>query len=302
MINLMMSAEKKNPFTVWLENVENNGGDDISRVSTGFQTLDGFLNGGFTPQKLYLVGSRSGEGKSIFASNLAATVTKKEKRVLYFSLEMTAKDIACRMIASESRVPVEKIENFSLCSIDEQERFYNAVLTCKNWWLDIIDTSSLTISDIMCYVLKEQAVHGVDLVIIDHLDLIAPEKTCESQTGKIGYITDGLLGIAKNIRVPVVALSQLSRDEPSTQKTIPTLGSLPGSGRLEQAADVVILLHQDSDGDKKPEYMQVLVAKNRSGKVGEIEMRFQPSISTITERSVAEGPPLFTTHRFHHIT
>ncbi len=303
MINLKMSAEKKNPFVLWRETVEKYGGDNISHVSTGFPALNGLLNGGFKPQKLYLVGSRSGVGQSIFASNLAAAAAKNEKRVIYFSIEMAAKEIACRILASEARVPIEKIENFTLCSVDEQERFYQAVLTCEKLNLDIIDNSALTIADIMCYVHREQAVHGVDLVIVDNLNLIASEKTCESQTEKIGYIADGLLAIAKNLEIPVIALSQLERDVSSTQDQSPTLGSLQGSGRLEQAADVVILLHRtgDFESDEKTECMQVSVAKNRSGRVGEVEMRFRPNIAKISEVLGPDEPPRFSTYRSQHL-
>lgn len=301
MINLKMSVEQ-NPFTLWRESTEKFGGDNISRVSTGFPALNGLLNGGFKPQNLYLVGSRSGVGQSIFASNLAAAAAKNEKRVIYFSIEMAAKEIACRILASEARIPVEKIENFTLCSVDEQERFYLAVLTCEKLNLDIIDTSLLTIADIMCYVHREQAVHGVDLVIIDNLNLIASEKPCEGQTEKIGYIADGLIAIAKNMGIPVVALAQLERDVSSTQDQPPTLGSLPGRGRLEQAAEVVILLHRasDSDSDKKSDCMQVLVAKNRSGRVGEVEMRFRPNIAKISEVLGPYEPSLFSSHRAHY--
>lgn len=285
-------VKKENAFKHWRENAKKQeaGEDDISRISTGLPNLDGYLKGGFMPKKLYIIGGRPGMGKSALAGNLAVAAAKAGKRVIYFSLEMSEEELTNCFLASETGILKDKVENITLCSEDEKEILYNASEEFEKWQINIVDTLAHRISDITSYIRREKAVNGVDLVIIDHLHLITPEKT-ENQTAEISQIADGLLAIAKNIDIPVVALSQLNRDVTNTQTKVPNLASLRGSGNLEQNANVVIFLHRVGyyDKDKNPEHLLLIVEKNRSGMTGEINMRFQFKISKVTEEQVSES-------------
>lgn len=293
------AVKKENAFKQWRENAKKQeiGEDDIPRISTGLTELDGYLKGGFMPKKFYIIGGRPGMGKSVLAGNLAVAAAKEGKRVIYFSLEMSAEELIIGFIASETGISKDKVENITLCSAEEKEALYKASEEFEKWQIDIVDSMSHTISDITNYIRREKAVNGVDLVIIDHLHLITPEKT-ENQTAEISQIADGLLAIAKNLEIPVVALSQLNRDVTNTQNKVPNLASLRGSGNLEQNANVVIFLHRAGyyDKDLNPEHLLLLVEKNRSGLTGEISMRFQGSISKITEERVPEEKPYYDEH------
>lgn len=285
-------VKKENAFKQWRENAKRQeiGEDDIPRISTGLSELDGYLKGGFMPKKLYIIGGRPGMGKSVLAGNIAVAAAKEGMRVIYFSLEMSTEELINCFLASETGILKDKVENITLCSEDEKETLYKASEEFERWHIDIVDTLAHTVSDITSYIRREKSVNGADLVIIDHLQLIKAEKA-ENQTAEISQIADGLLAIAKNIDIPVVALSQLNRDVTNTQTKVPNLASLRGSGNLEQNANVVIFLHRVGyyDKDKNPEHLLLLIEKNRSGMTGEINMRLQFKISKVTEEQVSES-------------
>ncbi len=306
-VSSMSAQTPKSILAVLRENAKKKeaGEDVVPRILTGLPELDGYLKGGFVPKRLYLIGGRPGMGKTLFAANLAVAAVNQGKRIIYFSLEMSDEAIANRMVAAETGMMMDKVEDVTLCNAEEKKQFYRALEELEaKWKFDIVDMSGLTVGDVANRIRKEKAINNVDLVIIDHLHLLKPDIKCENQTAAVSYVADGLLAIAKNVAIPVVALAQLNRDVTISQSKIPTLASLRGSGSLEQNADVVMFLHRPAyyDKDKNPEYLQVFVEKNRSGITGEIQMRSQLKISKVTEEKVPEERPYYSEYAMHRLT
>lgn len=291
-------AVEEDPFIEWIENAEKqkNGECITPHVSCGFETLDKYLDGGFEPRKFYIIGGRPAMGKSVLGGNIALAAAKQEKRVIYFSLEMSHKDLVCRLLAEESSIEHEKVKNILLADKEEQTRLVATARNMPSSNLTIIDKSCMTIDDITSYVRKVKATKGVDLVVIDHLHLIAFKKNSENRTNEIRQIAGGLLALAKSTEVPVVALAQLNRETTATMTKMPNLSNLKDGGALEENADAVMMIHRPyyyydpmSEKDPPPEDLAIIaVQKNRSGMTGNIEMRFEPKFSRFVEAPTNE--------------
>jgi replicative DNA helicase len=244
-------------------------------IPTGYIDLDKLL-GGFQRTDLIILAARTSVGKTSFALNLAVNAAVKHNAtVAIFSLEMAAEQLASRLLSMESGVDSPKIRSAHL---NEQEsRKLDAAmnhLARAPIWVD--DTPSIPIMELRSKARRLAAEHNLDMIVVDYLQLVASEGG-ESRVQELGQISRALKALARELRVPILALSQLSRAVEQRTPHIPQLSDLRESGALEQDADVVMFIYRDEkynpDTDKKG-VADIIVAKHRNGPTGQVQLLF----------------------------
>jgi replicative DNA helicase len=244
-------------------------------IPTGFMDLDKLL-GGFQRTDLIILAARTSVGKTSFALNLAVNAAVKHNAtVAVFSLEMSAEQLASRLLSMESGVDSPRIRSAHL---NEQEsRKLDAAmnhLAKAPIWVD--DTPSIPIMELRSKSRRLAAEHNLDMIVVDYLQLVASDGG-ESRVQELGQISRALKALARELRVPVIALSQLSRAVEQRTPHIPQLSDLRESGALEQDADVVLFIYRDEkynpDTDKKG-VADIIVAKHRNGPTGQVQLLF----------------------------
>ncbi len=274
-------------------------------VPTGFTDLDNLLSG-FQKSDLVLLAARPSLGKSALALDIARRVAVQEKiPVGFFSLEMSKDQLIDRMIAAQGSVDSWRLRTGKLSSQGDDNdfvRIQEALGVLSEAPLYIDDTASQTVLRMRAMARRLQANHGLGLIIIDYLQLIMPSNT---QTGIVQQVTETsrqLKGLARELNVPVLALSQLSRAVEQRFPPRPRLSDLRESGSLEQDADVVMFIYRE-DKYKKQEVEQnvgniaeIIVAKHRNGPIGSVKLYFNPQIVSFSDldktRQYEEGAEL----------
>ncbi len=248
-------------------------------VPTGLKNLDGTL-GGMQQSDLILLAARPSQGKTSLALTIAhnAAITYK-KRVGIFSLEMSKKQLAQRMVAMTAQVDLQKLRR-AWIEEKEWERIVIAIDTLSEGALWIADTTGLSVASMRSKCRRLKAQHGLDLLIVDYLQLMqSPDpKQHNNRVQEISDISRGLKLLAMELDIPVLALSQLSRNVESRPSKVPQLSDLRDSGSLEQDADVVLFIYRDEYYNHKSEragLADIIIAKHRNGPVGEIELGFE---------------------------
>jgi len=246
--------------------------DNLQKVvPTGFSVLDSYLNGGFRPGDLVLVGARPSVGKSSFALSIAYNAAKLGKKVLFFSIEMTAIDIYERLLSFDSEIPCTSIINGTANKKSIQECYERL----SKLSISIAELSRATSRDVenitQDYLLEQE----VDLVVVDYLQFLGDKQIKgSSDSNRVGMISRNLKSLARATMIPVLCPTQLNRkSEEGGRVREPRLADLRDSGNLEQDADIVILLHRKPDGDDKDK-TNVIVAKNRKGETGRTDLNF----------------------------
>jgi len=240
-------------------------------LPTGFGALDNLISG-LNKSDLILVAARPGMGKTSFALNIATNVALKSKKdVAIFSLEMSNEQLVTRILSSESRVKSEKLKNGNL-SGDEWVKIATSAdfLSKTNIYLD--DSAGITVAEMKA---KLRRLKNLGLVVIDYLQLMSSGKRSENRVQEISQMTRNLKIMAKELNVPVVLLSQLSRAAEQRQGHKPMLSDLRDSGSIEQDADIVMFLYREGYYEEDIEnksIAQCIVSKNRHGSTGEIDI------------------------------
>ena len=244
-------------------------------IPTGYIDLDKLL-GGFQRTDLIILAARTSVGKTSFALNLAVNASiKHNATVAVFSLEMSAEQLASRLLSMESGVDSPRIRSAHL---NEQEtRKLDAAmnhLAKAPIWVD--DTPSIPIMELRSKARRLAAEHNLDMIVVDYLQLVGSSGG-ESRVQELGQISRALKALARELRVPVIALSQLSRAVEQRTPHIPQLSDLRESGNLEQDADVVLFIYRDEkynpDSDKRG-VADIIVAKHRNGPTGQVQLLF----------------------------
>ncbi|MBT65489.1 MAG: replicative DNA helicase [Puniceicoccaceae bacterium] len=264
-----------------------NGRDDADGVLSGFRDLDG-MTYGFHPGQMIVLAARPSVGKTSLAMNFAEHAMipdggRKPAGVIVFSLEMTAAQLAMRLICSRARVDMKRIRDRVISKQDSAD-IATTVKELKEAPLWIDDGSTSTILDIRAKARRLHTKNPLGLVVVDYLQLIKGTDSRMQREQQIADISRGMKGMAKELNVPVVVLSQLNR-ESEKENRAPRLSDLRESGSIEQDADVVMLLHRPkkSDDDEtveggglynEHEHIKLIVAKQRNGPVGEIDLTF----------------------------
>ena len=255
---------------------ESKGG--ITGLPTGFKDLDR-LTSGLQASDLILVAARPSMGKTAFTLNIASYVGLHGGKVAFFSLEMSKEQLMQRMLCSEGSIDSQLLRTGQL----GDEDWTNLVTVADKLNrapIYIDDTAGITIMDLRSKARRLKAEHGLDLIVIDYLQLMQgrPGKNGDNRQQEISEISRSLKALARELNVPVIALSQLSRSVEARQVKRPMLSDLRESGSLEQDADIVMFLYREDYYDKDTEHKnqtEVIIAKHRNGPVDTVNLYFQ---------------------------
>lgn len=262
----------------------NNG--EVPGLKTGYADLDDKLSGGFKPGNLIIVAGRPGMGKTALSSNIAHNVAEGGKNVLFLSMEMTEQELFDRLIASSGRVNLSDVIEGKMDGLSG-DRIMAGFSKLQNVSMWIDDQSALTLFDVASKARSVKRKHGLDLLVIDYLQLMSGEGASRNQ--EIETISRGLKALAKELAIPVICLSQLSRkcEERTNKRPMPS--DLRESGAIEQDADLIIFVYRDEIYDPASAdrgTAEVIIAKNRQGSTGAVRMayigeytRFEPLAS-----------------------
>jgi replicative DNA helicase len=262
-----------------LDELHKSGGK-IRGIPTGFRDLDNVI-AGWQKSDLVILAARPAMGKTVLALNFAHKVAmKSEMPVLIFSLEMSKEQLVDRMLSMESGVDAWNIRTGSL-SNDDWEHISEAMGTLAEAPIYIDDTPGITISDMRTKARREQHQRQLGLIIVDYLQLMSGGSRFGGDGNRVQEISEisrGLKSIARELNVPVIALSQLSRSVESRTPQIPQLSDLRESGSIEQDADLVMFIYRDEyynpENTEKPHVADILIKKHRSGATGNVELYF----------------------------
>jgi replicative DNA helicase len=245
-------------------------------VPTGFQDLDELLQG-LHPANLIVVAARPGVGKSSFVTNVARNVAVGGAPVAMFSLEMSRSEIAMRLLCAEARVPWDKVRAARV-GPEDWGRIAEAAERLDRAPMWIVDSGNLTIVDIRAKARRLKSTpQGLGLIIVDYLQLMSSHQRVENRQQEIAEISRSLKMLAKELEIPVIAVSQLNREPERRGDKRPQLADLRESGAIEADADVVMLLHRDDLYSTEPEVRglaQVIVAKHRNGPTDTVTLTF----------------------------
>lgn len=256
-------------------------------LKTHFLDLDRSV-GGLFPSDLIILAARPGMGKTALALNVARNVVYKEpKSVLMVSLEMSREQLQYRLLSSLTGVELSKFRTPSSITPDE----WNALRKANNYkskgHLDVCSGMSMTIEDIMHRARKCQHDHGLDLVIVDYLQLIIDRESGGDRVREVSKISRGLKAMAMELGIPVIALSQLNRGLEARNNKRPMLADLRESGSIEQDADMVMFVYRDNyyNADSEIKHSELIVAKNRHGARKTIPLYFHAQTATFVDLS-----------------
>jgi replicative DNA helicase len=272
------------------------GGDKLRGVTTGFQALDNKLSG-FQKSDLIILGARPSSGKTSLALDIARKSAFAGNKVGIFSLEMSREQVIDRIISAESGVPLWNILTGRIKGDQEFGAIQGALDRLSEIKLFIDDSSSLKVMEMHSMARRLQMEHGLDLLIVDYLQLIRARTNSDNMVNQITEISRGLKGMARDLKVPVLALSQLSRGVEQRDHKVPRLSDLRDSGSIEQDADVVMFIYRkdanenvganDAGPSGENSITQILISKHRNGPVGEVDLMFDKehaSFRTIDKR------------------
>jgi replicative DNA helicase len=281
----------------------------LAGVSTGLTDMDKKL-GGLHKSDLLILAGRPSMGKTSLATNIAFNIAKAYRRgilsdgsegtvnggvVGFYSLEMSAEQLAARVLSEASEVPSDQIRRGDMTE-SEFRRFVDAAKTLESCPLFIDDTPALPISQLAARARRLKRTHGLDVLIVDYLQLVRPATAKDSRVNEVSEITQGLKAIAKELQIPVVALSQLSRQVENREDKRPQLSDLRESGSIEQDADVVMFVYReeyykerekpgDHDLEKMAQWQdemerlhgraEIVIGKQRHGPIGTVELSFE---------------------------
>lgn len=259
---------------------------DVTGITTGFTDLNKKING-LQRTDLILLAARPAMGKTAFSLNLVQNAALKgDASVAVFSLEMSKEQLVQRMLAAQSNVELSKIKTGTLGESDWPRIIDGmAVLSEANIFID--DTPGIKISEIRSKCRRLKIEKGLDLILIDYLQLMEGEGKNENRQQEIAKISRSLKILAKELDCPVVALSQLSRSPELRKDHRPILSDLRESGSIEQDADIVMFLYRDEyyhDDSEKKNIGEVIIAKNRHGETGSVELVWFGQVQKFTDK------------------
>jgi replicative DNA helicase len=253
----------------------------VTGVPTGFVDLDE-MTSGLQPSDLVLVAARPSMGKTSFVLNIAQHIgTQTEMTVGFFSLEMSKEQLFMRMLTSEARIDAHRFRSGYLNEKD-YGRLSHALGTLAEARVFIDDTASIGVLEMRAKARRLQAEHGLHLLIIDYIQLMQGRGRFESRQAELAQISRSLKGLAKELKIPIIALSQLSRATETRSDHRPQLSDLRESGALEQDADVVMFIFREEqyrtdDGQPNTEAegtAEIIIGKQRNGPVGTVKLAF----------------------------
>ncbi|MCL4380348.1 replicative DNA helicase [Candidatus Dependentiae bacterium] len=247
----------------------------ITGVPTGFGSLDQ-ITSGLQPGDLIILAARPSMGKTSLALNVAVNAAAMDRSVGVFSLEMSAEQLTLRLLSTESGISHQSIRNATISS-DEWITLTHVAAKLAQYKLFIDDTAGLSIMDLRARARKLAAEHNCQMLIIDYLQLLHSTRRHENRHQEVSEISRSLKALAKELNLPIIALSQLSRAVDSRMDKRPMLSDLRESGAIEQDADVIAFLYRDvvyNQETENPNMAELIIGKQRNGPTGTVFMHF----------------------------
>lgn len=278
-----------------VKQLEERPADAFPGLPTGFTDLDRMTHG-LQPGNLVIVAGRPGMGKTSLALNMATHVAQQERKAAgFFSLEMSEREIAMRVLCSTTDVAFHRLRGGRLSPRD-WSRLHQAVENSRDSTLFIDDSSNPSLLEVASKARRLKAQHGLALLVVDYLQLMNAGGRYENRNLEIGAITRGLKQLAKELKVPVVALSQLSRlPERRGKDHRPQLADLRESGNIEQDADIVMFVYREEvyepDDPEVEGLAQLIIAKHRNGETGQVDLVFIGETTTFRSYDRHHAPP-----------
>lgn len=274
-----------------IEELMGRGGDFVTGVATGFSRLDA-MTAGFQHGDLVILAARPSMGKTALALNIAQHVAlEKAGCVGFFSLEMSTQQVIRRLITATAQVDAHKLATGFL-SHEDKDRLLDSLHKLSETKLFIDDSAGITVLEMRAKARRLKAEHGLDLLVVDYLQLMRSSAKAENRNLEIGEISRSLKALAKELEVPVMALSQLSRGPETRSGHRPQLSDLRESGNLEQDADVVAFIFRAEVYSDDPELegqAELIIAKQRNGPIGMVPLAFLKPFTLFKDRAeVAE--------------
>jgi len=272
-----------------LQNLDNNEGKPAG-IPTGFKMLDQYIFG-LNPSDLILLAARPAMGKTALGLNIAVNAARKsDKNIVIFSLEMSAEQVANRMLSSEARVESSVFRNGGLTN-EQWHSIMNAAdyLASKNIYVD--DSPVITIPEMKS---RLRRIGNLGLVMVDHLQLMTTGRRTENRVAEVTELSRNLKLMAKELNVPVLLLAQLNRDLEKREDKRPKLSDLRESGSIEQDADIVLMLHRDAYHNKESENANIaecIVTKNRHGELATVNLGWDGAHTLFTNLEVYRNDP-----------
>ncbi|MFT6765390.1 MAG: replicative DNA helicase [Alteromonas naphthalenivorans] len=261
-----------------LSDIKSNSGG-LTGISSGFSVLDQ-MTSGFQKGDMVVLAGRPSMGKTVIGLNAAAHAAASGLSVGFFSLEMSAEQLTLRLLTSESTIAHQAIRNATISS-DEWVELTNAAGRLAESKLFIDDTAGLDIMALRAKARKLKAQHGVDMIVIDYLQLLHSGKKHENRHQEVSEISRALKALAKELEIPIIALSQLSRGVDSRMDKRPMLSDLRESGAIEQDADLIMFIYRDivyNPDTENPASAELIVGKQRNGPTGVVNLHFLKEI------------------------
>jgi replicative DNA helicase len=251
----------------------------VTGVPSGFTELDE-LTAGFHPGELTILAARPSMGKTALSLNIALhAVMREKKKVAYFSVEMGKESVMTRMLASSAKI---RLSDLRIGKIDDQAwpRLINTAATLSETGLFIDDTSGISPFEIRAKARRMKAKYGLDMIMIDYLQLMGLKQKIESREREVSEISKLLKSVAKELQVPVIALAQLNRGVEGRADRRPMLSDLRESGSIEQDADVIMMIYRqdyyDRDNPEIKGVAEIIIAKQRNGPTDTVKLRWIP--------------------------
>ena len=269
----------------------------VTGVSSSFTELD-HLTSGFQPGELTIIAARPSMGKTALSLNMALSASLNKKTVAFFSVEMAKEQILNRLLSLEGKVPLSNLRTGQVAPA-EWDQLVHAASKLNETQFFIDDSSSISPFEIRSRARRIKARHGLDLLIIDYLQLMTLKSSMESREREVSEISRLLKSMAKELEVPVIALSQLNRGVEGRTNRRPLLSDLRESGSIEQDADVIMMLYRDeyynSNSDQKGQ-ADLILNKQRNGPTGTISLKWNPIYGSFenfipTEEGPTAPPP-----------
>jgi len=234
-------------------------------ISTGFSKIDN-MTGGFRPSEMCILAARTSIGKTAFALNVAENMARHKVKVAFFSLEMSREELMDRLTSSVSGIPHQRIRKGALSNDGDLSRLSDAIARLHEETMWICDEPNASFSDIR-NMSRMFCSHGGQVVIVDYMTLIQYGDSKTPRPERIGQLSKDLKAMARELKVPVIVLSQLNRE---SEGATPTLSTLRQSGEIEEDADMIMLMHRGRDKAET----ELIIAKHRNGPTGKIMLRF----------------------------
>lgn len=251
-------------------------GEDLPLVPTGFKALDSLIQG-FKPGQLVIVAGRPGMGKSALASDFARSCASRGLGCAFFSLEMEKEEVAKRMLSSQAQIKLENLERGVIEGQEDMERLEKGIEDMQKLPIFLDDSPNLSLLEIRTKARRIKAEGGLGLIVVDYLQLLSSPRPFENRQQEISGFSRALKMLAKEMEVPVLALSQLNRSPEMRETKRPQLSDLRESGSIEQDADIVLLVSRPEayNPSDRPGEAEIIVAKHRNGKTGSAWLEFE---------------------------